>query len=404
MAVDASVLIYERIREERLSGKGIRTAVEAGYSRAFVTILDANLTTLITALVLYRFGTGPIRGFAVTLSIGILASMFCSLVFTRAVIGLILKNRKVTNLNLGKLAILRGAHYKIVNIRKKTYILSAVAILVGAAAFALNGGLNLSIDFTGGLETSVVRADAIPSEELAGELEEQGLESVQVQSLEDYGGAGAAYVIRTSTSDKDEVYAALDECDCRSMEQDEGTDDSSFIKQIGPRVGSELRSKAMNSILIAMFFIVLYIWYRFQFKWGVAAVAALVHDILITVGILALIRLEVSLTIIAALLTIVGYSINDTIVVFDRIREDRKLRKGKTLEETVNIGINETLGRTVVTSLTTFMAVLMLFLFGGGALSEFALTLMIGIAVGTYSSIFVASPILVDWHAKLKKT
>ncbi len=404
MAVDASVLIYERIREERRSGKGIRTAVEAGYARAFVTILDANLTTLITALVLYRFGTGPIRGFAVTLSIGILASMFCSLVFTRASIGLILKNRKVNSLNLGKLAILRGAHFKIVNVRKKTYILSAVVILIGMVAFILNNGLNLSIDFTGGLETSIVRSEAIASEDLVAQLENQGLQSVQVQSLEDYSGEGAAYVVRTSTSDKDEVYAALAVCGCTAMELEAGGDDSSFIKQIGPRVGSELRSKAMNSILIAMFFIVLYIWYRFQFKWGVAAVAALVHDVVITVGILALLRLEVSLTIIAALLTIVGYSINDTIVVFDRIREDRKLRKGKTLEETVNIGINETLGRTVVTSVTTFVAVLMLFLFGGGALSEFALTLMIGIIVGTYSSIFVASPILVDWHAKLKKT
>ena len=403
MAVDASVLIYERIREERSSGKGIRTAVQAGYSRAFVTILDANLTTLITALVLYRFGTGPIRGFAVTLSIGILASMFCSLVFTRAVITMILRNRKVSDLSLGRLALLRDKHYKIVNVRKKTYILSAVAIIVGIAAFAVNGGLNLAIDFTGGLETSVVRAEAIPSEELKNELEAQGLLSVQVQSLVDYAGDGAAYVVRTSTSDKDEVYEALSACGCSSMEES-GSDDSSFIKQIGPRVGSELRSKAINAILLAMFFIVLYIWYRFQFKWGVAAVAALVHDILITVGMIALLRLEVSLTIIAALLTIVGYSINDTIVVFDRIREDRRLRKGKTLEETVNIGINETLSRTLVTSLTTFMAVFMLFIFGGGALSEFALTLMIGIIVGTYSSIFVASPILVDWHAALKKT
>jgi len=403
MAVDASVLIFERIREERLAGKGIRTAVEAGYARAFVTILDANLTTLITALVLYRFGTGPIRGFAVTLSIGILASMFCSLVFTRAVIGLILKNRKRTNFNLGKLAILRGAHYKIVTLRKKMYIVSAVMIVIGIVAFIINGGLNLSIDFTGGLETNVISSEVIASEDLVSQLEDSGLESVQVQSLEDYSGDGSAFVVRTSTSDKDQVYNVLETCGCTAMELDEGQDESSFIKQIGPRVGSELRSKAMNSILLAMFFIVLYIWYRFQFKWGIAAVIALVHDILITVGILSLLRLEVSLTIVAALLTIVGYSINDTIVVFDRIREDRKLRKGKTLEETVNIGINETLGRTVVTSITTFTAVLMLFLFGGGALSEFALTLMIGIAVGTYSSIFVASPILVDWHAKLKK-
>ncbi|MCK4505450.1 MAG: protein translocase subunit SecF, partial [Candidatus Aegiribacteria sp.] len=173
--------------------------------------------------------------------------------------------------------------------------------------------------------------------------------------------------------------------------------------QIGPRVGEELKSKALNAIFMAMIFIVLYVWYRFQFKWGVAAVAALAHDTLITIGLLALIRLDISLTIIAAILTIVGYSINDTIVVFDRIREDRRLRKGKNLAETVNISINEVLSRTVITSMTTFMAAFILFLISGGVLSQFSMTLMIGIIVGTYSSIFIASPILVDWHAKLKK-
>jgi preprotein translocase SecF subunit len=276
-------------------------------------------------------------------------------------------------------------------------------ILIGLIAFFAYGGLNLSIDFTGGLETNVVSQLHSTTDQLSEALTAQGLESVQVQSLQDWAGEGSAFVIRTSTSNKDVVYNALDQESCTLMEDESGNSEASFIKQIGPRVGAELRSKAVDSILMAMFFIVLYIWYRFQFKWGVAAVVALVHDVLITVGILALLQVDVSLTIIAALLTIVGYSINDTIVVFDRIREDNRLRKAKTFEDTVNKGINETLSRTIVTSVTTFVAVLMLFIFGTGDIRNFALTLMIGIIVGTYSSVFVASPILIDWHARLRK-
>jgi SecD/SecF fusion protein len=404
MAVDASVLIYERIREEKKAGKGIRAAVRAGYSRAFVTILDANLTTLITALVLYKFGTGPIKGFAVTLSIGILASMFCSLVFSRAAIELLLKSKKKKDLSFGKLSVMGDRHFSFVEMRKKTYIISAAVILIGAGAFFINGGLNLSIDFTGGLETNVVSNTTATTGELKNALTNSGLQDVQVQKLMDYEGDGAAaFVVRTSEADKDVVYTALEINGCVPMELEADTEGLSFIKQIGPRVGEELTSKALNAIFMAMIFIIFFVWYRFQFKWGVAAVIALAHDTIITIGLLALIRLDISLTIIAAILTIVGYSINDTIVVFDRIREDRRLRKGKTLAETVNISINEVLSRTVITSLTTFMAAFILFLISGGVLSRFALTLMIGIIVGTYSSIFIASPILVDWHAKLKK-
>lgn len=403
MAVDASVLIYERIREEQASGKGIRSAVDSGFSRAFVTIFDANLTTFITALVLYRFGTGPIRGFAVTLAIGIIASFFCSLVFTRAIFSNLLAQAKRTKISIGKMVMIKDAHFDIITKRRKTYILSVVMILLGAVSFFAHGGLNLSIDFTGGLETNVISNEHSTAVSLTNALTGQGLESVQVQALQDWTGEGSAFVVRTSSSDKDQVYEALESQSCSLMEDEAGESEASFIKQIGPRVGSELRSRAVDSILLAMFFIVLYIWYRFQFKWGLAAVAALLHDVLITVGLLALFQVEISLTIIAALLTIVGYSINDTIVVFDRIREDNRMRRGKTFEETVNKGINETLSRTVVTSLTTFIAVLMLFLFGFGEIRDFALTLMIGIVVGTYSSIFVASPILIDWHARMKK-
>jgi SecD/SecF fusion protein len=404
MAVDASVLIYERIREEKKAGKGIRAAVKAGYSRAFVTILDANLTTLITALVLYKFGTGPIRGFAVTLSIGILASMFCSLVFSRAVIELLLRNKKKQDLSFGRKSLLGEKHIAFVEMRKKTYLISLAVIVIGVAAFFINGGLDLSIDFTGGLETNVVSQVPMETGELKGILLESGLSDVQVQRLMDYTGDGAgAFVVRTSETDKEAVYAALQANGCVPMELGEDSEGLSFIKHIGPRVGEELKAKALNAVFMAMIFIIFYVWYRFQFKWGVAAVVALAHDTIITVGLLALLRLDISLTIIAAILTIVGYSINDTIVVFDRIREDRRLRKGKTLAETVNISINEVLSRTVITSLTTFMAAFILFIISGGVLSSFALTLMIGILVGTYSSIFIASPILVDWHAKLKK-
>ena len=402
MAVDASVLIYERIREERNHGKSMKAAVESGYSRAFVTILDANLTTLITAMVLYKFGTGPIRGFAVTLSIGILASMFCSLVFTRGVFDLMLRSRGNKPINLGKLHFLNNAAFNITRVRKKTYLLSVAVILIGVVAFFAHGGLSLDIDFTGGLEATVVTDEVVAAEDVSANLEAEGLQNVQVQRLVDYAGDdGGAYVVRTSTSEKETVNAALAASGYQMME---GTQEElSFIKQIGPKVGSELRTKAINAIIAAMFFIVLYIWYRFQFKWGIAAVAALAHDIIITIGLLALLQLDISLTIIAALLTIVGYSINDTIVVFDRIREDSKLRKGKTFEETVNYSINETLSRTFITSLTTFMAVLMLYIFGGNTLSDFSLTLLMGIVIGTYSSIFVASPILVDWTRKVHK-
>jgi len=405
MAVDANVLIFERIREEKRSGKSIRAAIKAGYTRAFVTIFDSNLTTLITALVLYRFGTGPIKGFAVTLSIGILVSMFCALVFSRAVMWLLLQKRGVEDMNTGRLAMFLNSHIGFVRNRKKTYALSGSLILIGAAAFIINGGLQLSIDFTGGLETNVVSESEMATEDLTTALVASGLADVQVQELVDYqGDAAGAFVVLTSEVDKQVVYQALEENGCIPMEElAEGDDGLSFIKQIGPRVGAELREQAVNALLISMFFIVLYVWYRFQFRWGVAAIIALSHDVLITVGMIALVRMDLSLTIIAALLTIVGYSINDTIVVFDRIRENRNLRKGKTLGETIDISINETLSRTIITSLTTFMAAFVLWIISGGVLSDFALTLMFGFFIGTYSSIFVAAPILVDWHSRAKK-
>jgi SecD/SecF fusion protein len=395
------VLISERIREDRRSGKSIRPAVDAGFSRAFITILDSNLTTLLTALVLYRFGTGPIRGFAVTLSIGLLASLFCSLVFGRGLFALLLKRKSCTDINLGRLAFFLNSKIGFVKIRKFTYASSLIVILCGAAAFALSGGFKMSIDFTGGLETNITGPSDMTVEQLRGALFDAGLEGVQVQQLEDYQGAGTAFVVRTSTMDSDLVNATLVANNCSPIGSTE--EGSSYIRQIGPRVGSELRSKAINAVLLSWVAIILYVWYRYQLKWGLASVVALVHDTLVTAGFLAIARVEISLTIIAAILTIIGFSINDTIVTFDRIRENRRLRKGRTFEETVDISVNETLSRTIITSLTTFLSVLALFVFGVGEIADFALTMCVGLIAGVYSTVYIAGMLLVDWRGKKEK-
>lgn len=398
MAVDANVLVFERIREERRSGKGIRAAVETGFSRAFTTILDSNLTTLITALVLYRFGTGPIRGFAVTLSIGILASLFCSLVFGRSLFDLLLRSLKRSDIPLGVLKFFHEAKIPFVNMKNRAYLVSLAVILAGLVAFALRGGFVMSIDFTGGLETSVVNMNVQGVSELRRDLVNAGLQNVQVQELEDYAGEGRAYIVRTTTSEAETVNAALEETGCSPLSGE--AEGLAHIKQIGPRVGSDLRRKAFSAVLLSWAAIIIYIWYRFQLKWGFAAVLALVHDTLVTLGFIAVMRIEISLTIIAAVLTIIGYSINDTIVVFDRIRENRRLRKGRTFEETVDISVNETMSRTILTVLTTFMAVICLFIFGEGEIADFAITMCVGLITGTWSSIFIASMFLVDWRSR----
>ena len=401
MSVDANVLILERIREERRAGKGIRPAVDAGFSRAFVTILDSNLTTLITALILYRFGTGPIRGFAVTLAIGILSSLFCALVFGRGAFDLLLRKQSRTDINLGRIAIFLNSRIGFVRIRKYSYIITLAVVMVGIVAFAINGGFKMSIDFTGGLEMNVTGPEELSVEQLRSALFDAGLEGVQVQQLEDYEGEGEAFVVRTATMDSELVNETLVANGCSPMES--GGGGTSYIRQIGPRVGSELRSKAVNAVLLSWLAIILYVWYRYQFKWGIASVLALVHDTLVTAGFIALVRMEFSLTIIAALLTIIGYSINDTIVIFDRIRENRRLRKGRTFEETVDISVNETLSRTIITSLSTFLAVLALFIFGHGEIADFALTMCVGLIAGTCSTVFVAGMLLVDWKSRRER-
>lgn len=390
IAVDANVLIFERIREEAALGKPLRASIKAGYDKAFLTILDANVTTLITALILFRFGTGPIRGFATTLSVGILASMFTAIIVTRLVLDLV----TVAKPDLEKLPMLQfftKLDIPFVKMRKIAYALSLIALVGGLALFVQRGEGNLGIDFTGGTLQQFQFAEEVPSEALREALDGIGLEDATIQQFED----GRDFVVRSPGGELvDEITAAF--------EERFGADQFEVmrIETVGPAVGEDLRRAAVLALLLAMVGICLYISFRFEFKFAVGAIAAVVHDVLFSLGMIAITGRQISLPVIAALLTIVGYSINDTIVLFDRIREDRKFMRKSSMEEIVNASINQTLSRTVLTSLTTLLVTLSLYFFGGSVINDFAFVLMIGVVVGTYSSIFIASPLLLAWPSR----
>ncbi len=277
---------------------------------------------------------------------------------------------------------------------KFSFILSMVLILVGVGSLIINGGPNLSIDFTGGTILQVKITPAPDITDVRGAIEAAGFEGVQVQ---DFGAADE--FLLTSPSIKS---GELDTANAMQAALVEGLSGSNIEMRreeaVGPKIGGELKSAAMNSVVAALVLIILYITIRFIFRYGVAAIIALVHDVSITLGIFSLLDKEVSLTIIAAFLTIIGYSLNDTIVVFDRIRENMKLRRKESYKDVVNRSVNETLSRTIITSLTTLIVAGTLFVWGGAVIHDFAFALVFGVFVGTYSSIFVASPVLVWWN------
>lgn len=393
MAVDANVLIFERIREESRLGKALRAAVHAGYDKALWTILDANVTTLITALILFQFGTGPVRGFATTLSIGILASMFTALVVTRLALDLITMSRP----NMQKLPMLQffsQPNIPFTKIRKFAYIFSVLVIGTGMFFFFGRGEKNFGIDFTGGTLHQMSFNQKIEAEDVRGVLSGIGLGDSSIQS----SGEGKDVIIRSYGGNTDDIVDGLEK------KFGSGSFEVMRVEAVGPAIGEDLRQAAVKALIFALVGICIYISFRFEFRFAITAIIALAHDVLVALGMIALTGREISLPVIAALLTIVGYSINDTIVTFDRIREDRKLMRKSSQEEIINTSINQTLSRTVLTSLTTLLVVLALFLTGGEVINDFSFVLLVGVLVGTYSSIFIASPLLIDWPSrKLRK-
>jgi len=392
MSVDANVLIFERIREESKLGKSLRAAIQSGFQRAFLTILDANLTTLITALILFQFGTGPVRGFATVLSIGIISSMFTAIVVTRLVLGLLTTGKHKLN-KLTMLQIVKNMKINFIGIRKIAYAISVVVILIGMFSFVKRNEANYGIDFTGGVLQQYKFTEVIPLDKIRATLKGIGVGDSPIQQFSDK----REILIRTQDDNSTDI-----------REKFRNTfPGNKFelmrLEKVGPSIGKDLRKKAMKAVIFAMIGICIYVSFRFEFRFAVAAIVALIHDVAISLGAIALTGRELSIPVIAALLTIVGYSINDTIVVFDRIREDRKLMRKSTYKEIVNTSINQTFSRTILTSFTTLMVITALYLLGGEVINDFAFVMLVGVISGTYSSIFIASPILIDWPSKRAK-
>jgi len=399
MAVDANVLIFERIREEQRSGKSFLPAVAAGYEKAFSTIFDANITTLLTAVILFWQGAGPVRGFAITLSAGIIASMYTALVVTRMLFNLVGEHSNVKSIKM--LTLIRDTKIDFLGKRKICAVISGLIIIATWGAFIQNGEDNFGVDFTGGTALTFKFEEQVAVEDIRDALNEAGIAEAFIQYQDVLSGSK-----ETGMDEFLELKIGHEEGDLAKNTLIEKFSEQGYktIKtdSVGPQVGEELKKKGIYAIVFALIGIVIYISFRFEFAFAAGAITAVLHDVLITIGIFCILGNQLSLPIVAALLTIVGYSVNDTIVVFDRIREDLKLMKGRPYKEICNISINQTLSRTLLTSLTTLLSVSILLVFGGGAIQDFALALFIGVIVGTYSSIFIATPVVLFWHREEK--
>ncbi len=436
MAVDANVLIFERIREETHRGLTPKAAVDLGFSRAMLAITDSNVTTIIAAALLYQFGSGPVRGFAVTLILGILASMFTAIFVSRLVFDFWL-SKPGRKIGLGFHLIPYDLTIDFVSMRKIAYVASIALILVGMGWVAITGGLKYGVDFSGGAAVQVKFDKSVADGDIKDSLEKVGLPGLSVQR---FGDDGTSYLLRFAADSippgslQQTVESAL-----KTHLQGVGFD-IQRVEMVGPKVGADLRAKALEAIYYALLITAIYISGRFEHRWFTAGIIAAVlmggmyglsylgvgrmylvgaallltiglcwkfrlifalgsivsilHDTLITVGLFALMGKEFDLTIIAALLTMVGYSLNDTIIVYDRIRENLRGNTEVPLSVIINRSINQTLSRTILTSGSTLMVVLCLLIWGGGIIHDFALVMFIGIIVGTLSSMFVASPVL----------
>lgn len=389
MAVDANVLINERIREELKTGKTLRSAVAAGYHKAFTAIFDSNFTTIIAAILLFQFGTGPIRGFGVTLTIGLIASMFTAIVVTRFILDLLMLSKKFTTLKMLKL--IGETKMDFIAKRKICYVMSILLIAGGAVVFFSKGDRAYGIDFTGGQIQQYQFTSPPKLDDVRFALKEAGLKDASIQQF----GEAKGLLIKTAG-------------DTAKLVQDtlrQKFPDNSFetlrIERVGPSVGKDLRKRASLALLYALIGILIYVGIRFKnFAFGFAGVLALFHDVFVTVAVLAVTNREITLTIVAALLTIAGYSINDTIVIFDRVREDLRTTKKLTLYDAINMAVNQTLSRTILTSGVTLLVVIALFFFGGDVLNDFAFSLLVGFISGVYSTVFIASPLVLAWRKK----
>jgi len=389
LAVDANVLIYERLREEMAAGKSLPTAINAAYDKAFSVIFDANATTLITAAILFWQASGPVKGFAVTLVLGIIASVFSAMVVTRMLFSWALNFKLLKRISM--LHLISGQGFDFMSKRFLWIGISLTVILVSGTGFVLRGQDNFGIDFRGGDLLMLRPAKSVEVADVRKHIEELKIEDVAIQKETDPSSHSEYITIRSpiDTGDKIEaqLFKTMPEAGLKEHKKD----------KVGKIVGGELAKSSILALGLGMLGIFAYVTVRFEMSFAVGALVALLHDVIITVGVFAIFGRELSLIMVGAILTIAGYSINDTIVVYDRIREGLHSGRTGSIQSIMNASINETLSRTLLTSGCTLLSVAALYFFGGPVLHDFAFAILIGIVVGTYSSIFIASPIVLWW-------
>ena len=427
MAVDANVIIYERIKEELRAGKGLSMAVKDGYSNAYSAIIDGQLTTMITGIVLFIFGNGPVQGFATTLIIGIITSVFTSIYITRLIIDALIKKGKNVKFSYKwSENLLANANFDFIGKRKIAYIVSGTLLVLSIASFAIRG-FNMGVEFTGG-RAYVVRFDQnVSADEVRSALENAFPGDASSVSLEvkQYGDENQMRIVTQYKYDdtSEEATAEVDQLLYENLKglysyeitldgfTSTQTDQNGIISadKIGPSIARDMTRSAFMAVIFSLIAIALYIIMRFKkWQWGMGAVVSLTHNALLVMGLFSLLygllpfALEINQSFIAAILTIIGYSINDTVVIFDRIREYQVLYPKREIGENINKAINSTLSRTLNTSGTTFVTLLAIFLFGGETIRGFVFALIFGIIVGTYSSVFVATPVAYEMMTKGK--
>ena len=387
LSVDASVLIYERLREEMALGKTLKVALETAYEKAFSSIFDANVTTLITAAILFWKASGPVKGFAISLTLGILASLFTALIVGRNALGWLVDSGKVKRISM--LHLISSQNINFLGKGFLACMCSLAIILAGATSFYIKGEKNFGVDFRGGDLITLSSPANIDIGQVRDALKPLGFGDASIQ--ESAQGGKNYITIRTPLNTSDKVEKQV----TQSMAQANFKVERS--ERVGPLVGGELAKSSVVALALGIIGVLIFVTFRFELSFAVGAIVALFHDVIITVGVFSLLNRELTLTMVGAVLTIAGYSINDTIVVYDRIREGLASGKRGTIEEIMNSSINQTLSRTILTSTVTLIPILCLFFLGGAVLRDFSLAIIVGVIVGTYSSIFIASPIVLWW-------
>jgi SecD/SecF fusion protein len=384
MAVDANVLIYERIRDELALGKPARSAIDTGFEKAFSAIFDSNTTTLIPAVVLAYLGTGPLRGFAVTLALGIVANLFAALVVSRNAFDWILSRTEKPNLSM--MQFIKSPRIDFLKFRYLGLIISLVILLIGGITIAQRGGSVLGVDFKGGDAVTMTYQQPVEIAQLREALIKGGFKDFLLQP------SALTHALLIETEQQQGAKAA------QVLQQDfpQAGFDAGSVSNIGAQVGGEMKQKAITALLVGLFGILVYAAVRFEWSYAVAAAVGQLHDVLIALSIMAAVGSELTLPLVAAFLTIAGYSINDKIVVFDRIREGARLREKGSFYEVINRSLNLTLARTILTGSTCLLATGALIVLGGPVIHDFSLAMFIGIMSGIYSSHFI-SPGLAFW-------